>query len=72
MVRERQVILSYGTARCLEAGTGWPVVLLHAFPLSADMWRPQLEAVPDGWRFLAPDGAPAPGVFLRRLLRLSP
>jgi pimeloyl-ACP methyl ester carboxylesterase len=39
----------------LEAGAGWPVFLLHAFPLSADMWRPQLEAVPDGWRFIAPD-----------------
>lgn len=39
----------------LEAGTGWPVFLLHAFPLSADMWRAQLEAVPDGWRFIAPD-----------------
>jgi len=39
----------------LEAGAGWPVVLLHAFPLSADMWRPQLERIPDGWRFIAPD-----------------
>jgi pimeloyl-ACP methyl ester carboxylesterase len=39
----------------LEAGAGWPVILLHAFPLSADMWRPQLEHVPDGWRFIAPD-----------------
>lgn len=38
----------------LEAGAGWPVVLLHAFPLTADMWRPQLEAVPQGWRFIAP------------------
>lgn len=39
----------------LEAGAGWPVVLLHAFPLNADMWRPQLESPPDGWRFIAPD-----------------
>lgn len=31
------------------------MVLLHAFPLSADMWRPQLECVPEGWRFIAPD-----------------
>ena len=38
----------------LEAGAGWPVVLLHAFPLTAEMWRPQLARVPDGWRFLAP------------------
>jgi 3-oxoadipate enol-lactonase len=41
--------------RCLEAGAGWPVVLIHAFPLGADMWRPQLARVPDGWRFIAPD-----------------
>jgi pimeloyl-ACP methyl ester carboxylesterase len=39
----------------LEAGAGWPVILLHAFPFKAEMWRPQLEAVPSGWRFIAPD-----------------
>jgi 3-oxoadipate enol-lactonase len=39
----------------LESGAGWPVVLLHAFPLTAEMWRPQLEGVPEGWRFIAPD-----------------
>jgi 3-oxoadipate enol-lactonase len=31
------------------------LVLLHAFPLAAEMWQPQLDAVPPGWRFLAPD-----------------
>ncbi len=30
-------------------------VLLHAFPLSAAMWEPQLQSVPEGWRFIAPD-----------------
>jgi pimeloyl-ACP methyl ester carboxylesterase len=39
----------------LEAGEGWPVILLHGFPLRAEMWRPQLEAVPAGWRVIAPD-----------------
>lgn len=39
----------------LEAGAGWPVILLHAFPFKAEMWRGQLEAVPPGWRFIAPD-----------------
>jgi len=38
----------------LEAGAGWPLVLLHAFPLNAEMWRPQLARVPEGWRFIAP------------------
>jgi len=33
------------------------LVLLHAFPLSADMWRPQLADAPAGWRVVAPDVA---------------
>ena len=44
-----------GPMTWLEAGAGWPVVLLHAFPFSAEMWRPQLDRVPAGWRFIAPD-----------------
>lgn len=39
----------------LEAGHGWPVVLLHAFPVSSEMWRPQLDAAPDNCRFIAPE-----------------
>jgi 3-oxoadipate enol-lactonase len=31
------------------------LILLHAFPLSADQWLPQLARVPQGWRFIAPD-----------------
>jgi pimeloyl-ACP methyl ester carboxylesterase len=31
------------------------LVLLHAFPLGAGMWEPQLKAVPPGWRLIAPD-----------------
>lgn len=55
MVRQERIRVGQGTLRYLDAGRGWPVVLLHGFPLSADMWRPQLENVPDGWRFIAPD-----------------
>jgi pimeloyl-ACP methyl ester carboxylesterase len=33
----------------------YALVLLHAFPLAAEMWRPQLAAVPAGWRVVAPD-----------------
>ena len=54
-IRERSMETARGRMTWLEAGAGWPVVLLHAFPLSADMWRPQLDRVPDGWRFIAPD-----------------
>ena len=41
----------------LEAGdpAGRVLVLLHAFPLTAQMWLPQLLAPPDGWRLIAPD-----------------
>jgi 3-oxoadipate enol-lactonase len=52
---------TFGTASYLDTDGPAPaapertLVLLHAFPLAADMWRPQLEAVPPGWRFVAPD-----------------
>jgi 3-oxoadipate enol-lactonase len=56
--------------RYLEAGGGEPLVLLHAFPLNAEQWLPQLTRVPAGWRVVAPDlrgfraaegeGSPAP------------
>lgn len=40
----------------LEAGIGEPVlVLLHAFPLHAAMWEPQLAGLSDRCRVLAPD-----------------
>jgi pimeloyl-ACP methyl ester carboxylesterase len=55
MVRETRTTTGGRARRYLDAGSGWPVVLLHAFPFSADMWRPQLERVPEGWRFIAPD-----------------
>ena len=31
------------------------IVFLHAFPLNAAMWAPQLRAVPEGWAAVAPD-----------------
>ena len=43
------------SVRYLEAGSGRALVLLHAFPLCADQWLPQLHRVPPGWRFVAPD-----------------
>jgi pimeloyl-ACP methyl ester carboxylesterase len=38
-----------------EAGSGDALVLLHAFPLSADLWAPQLAAPPAGWHVIALD-----------------
>jgi pimeloyl-ACP methyl ester carboxylesterase len=31
------------------------VVLVHAFPLNAALWRPQVERAPTGWRMMTPD-----------------
>ncbi|MGI8698778.1 MAG: alpha/beta fold hydrolase [Mycobacteriales bacterium] len=41
--------------RCDDVGTGLPVVLLHAFPLSAAMWSAQREALSADYRVLTPD-----------------
>lgn len=38
-----------------EAGAGDPALFIHGFPFRSTMWGPQLEAVPNGWRFIAPD-----------------
>lgn len=39
-----------------QYGTGEPVVLLHAFPLSRKMWRPQIGVFdPEKFRLILPD-----------------
>lgn len=39
-----------------ESGSGKPIVLLHAFPLSRKMWQPQTEAlVAAGFHVILPD-----------------
>lgn len=41
-----------------QPGRSQPVrtlLLLHAFPLNADMWDAQAAALPAGWRIVAPD-----------------
>src|SRR5262245_22754556 len=55
MTTTNRVAVGGRSIRYLENGAGWPVVLIHAFPLNADMWLPQLRRVPDGFRFIAPD-----------------
>jgi pimeloyl-ACP methyl ester carboxylesterase len=42
------------TDRYYDVGRGRPIVLIHAFPLSADQWRPLLDAPPEGVRLIAP------------------
>lgn len=38
-----------------DVGTGRPVVLLHGFPLSREMWRPQRDALASSLRLITPD-----------------
>ncbi len=44
-----------GTDRRAAPDGARAVVFLHAFPVHAGMWAPQLEAIPEGWMALAPD-----------------
>lgn len=39
----------------LERGSGPTLVLLHAFPLSSEMWNAQLETLSDRYRVIVPD-----------------
>jgi pimeloyl-ACP methyl ester carboxylesterase len=58
VVRRESRQLGGRTASWLDAGDpteGNVLVWLHAFPLSGAMWRSQLEALPAGWRMIAPD-----------------
>ncbi len=58
LIARREVRLGSRTVSYLAAGPPEPtnlIVFLHAFPLSAEMWRPQLMALPAGWSAVAPD-----------------
>ena len=39
----------------LDEGKGPPILLLHAFPLNRTMWEPQVAALKDRYRVIAPD-----------------
>jgi pimeloyl-ACP methyl ester carboxylesterase len=58
MVRTEMLVLGQRRLQWLESGepsSDRVVVWLHAFPVSSAMWTDQLEAVPAGWRMIAPD-----------------
>jgi pimeloyl-ACP methyl ester carboxylesterase len=58
MTPDRTAKLGGRTVRWLEGGApsaARTMFWLHAFPLTAEMWQPQLDAAPAGWRVLAPD-----------------
>jgi pimeloyl-ACP methyl ester carboxylesterase len=58
MVRTEMLVLGSRRVQWIEAGepsSDQVIVWLHAFPVSSAMWIDQLEAVPAGWRMIAPD-----------------
>jgi pimeloyl-ACP methyl ester carboxylesterase len=51
-----QAIVNGITLNYDDRGSGLPLLLIHGFPLSRQMWRPQLGVLPDaGFRVIAPD-----------------
>src|ERR1700687_1549424 len=44
-----------GSLHYLDEGQGAPVLLLHGFPLHAESFRPQIDALSKRYRFLVPD-----------------
>ena len=38
-----------------DEGNGLPLLLVHAFPLSGAMWQPQISALSERYRVIAPD-----------------
>src|SRR5262245_36592717 len=56
-VASKEVTLSHGKTRYLEAGVGHPVILLHGASVigGADDWRPVIELLSSQFRVIAPD-----------------
>lgn len=50
-----QLDLNGTTLHHLECGQGEPLVLLHAYPLRAECFAPQLDALSDRFRVIVPD-----------------
>src|SRR5918998_881617 len=38
-----------------DEGEGEPILLIHGFPLSSELWRPQRAALSGSYRVIAPD-----------------
>src|SRR5260370_22584598 len=61
----------------LDEGEGDPILLLHAFPLSAESFRPQIDALSPRYRLLVPDhrgfgrSGLAPGQEMTEMSRIA-
>jgi pimeloyl-ACP methyl ester carboxylesterase len=54
-VERRRARVSAGELSFVEAGDGPPVVLLHGFPTSSDLWRREVPLLASRMRVIAPD-----------------
>ena len=56
-IASKEVTLSHGTTRYLEAGTGHPVILLHGASVAggADDFRPVIDGLSGKYHVIAPD-----------------
>lgn len=43
------------TLYCEITGHGPPILFVHGFPISGEMWRPTVERLGGGWRCIVPD-----------------
>ncbi len=43
------------TLNVFDQGTGHPILFVHGYPLTHAMWQPQLDALSDTFRVIAPD-----------------
>lgn len=50
------IATAYGTTWYDSQGPGYPIVLIHGFPLNSRMWEPQIQPLIDaGYRVILPD-----------------
>jgi pimeloyl-ACP methyl ester carboxylesterase len=56
-IQTKEINLSHGKTRYLEAGSGEPLILIHgvSFQAGADDWRPAMQILSAKYRCLAPD-----------------
>jgi pimeloyl-ACP methyl ester carboxylesterase len=50
-----EVKLSCGLIRYFDSGQGFPLLLVHGFPLDHSMWQHQLEPLSKSFRLIVPD-----------------
>jgi pimeloyl-ACP methyl ester carboxylesterase len=50
-----QLVIGDGVLHCQVLGDGPPILFIHGFPLSHEMWLPVADQLRDRWRCILPD-----------------